>query len=339
MMYYNCTMGNKVLRLGEKLPPLTAMQQTDDRDWINANPGKILASFRQAQRKTSGNWYVLGETSRLRKRPEQVLYVDSREILLVCRKGELHAVDNRCPHMGSPLSAGRCGEDGIVCAWHGLKIDLSGKSARNSFRLHDDGELLWINIPGREEDLPLPPVVERPRKAVTAVFQRRLRCDAHYAVLNRLDPWHGTHFHPHTFAALRVFREEPGELWLRVAYRVTGPLCVEVDARFHCPDARTIVMTIMAGEGKGSIVETHATPIAPGHALLTELVAATSQRPGFAAARLFAPLVRPLLRSAAARLWKEDAAYVERRYYLDQGAPYDMVLERSSPDPIGHPEK
>ncbi len=331
-------MGKAVLRLGERLQPLITMPQTDDRDWINANSEKIFDSFRLAQQKPSGNWYVLGETRRLKKSQKQVLHIDSREILLVRHKGELHAVDNSCPHMGAPLSAGNCGQDGIVCAWHGMKFNLPGKNAQNSFRLHDDGTLLWINIPGREENLPLPIIVERPRNAVRAVYQRRLRCDAYYAILNRLDPWHGTHFHPHAFAALRVFREEPGELWLRVAYRVAGPLCVEVDARFHCPDARTIVMTIMAGEGKGSIVETHATPIAPGHALLTELIAATSQRSGFAAARLFAPIVRRLLRSAAARLWREDAAYVERRYFLDQGAPYEMVLERSSRNPVGHPD-
>ena len=41
-------------------------------------------------------------------------------------------------------------------------------------------------------------------------------------------------------------------------------LTVEVDAVFHCPEPRTIVMTIVEGEGKGSVVETHATPIAPG---------------------------------------------------------------------------
>jgi hypothetical protein len=140
------------------------MQQTDDRDWINANPGKILASFRQAQRKTSGNWYVLGETSRLRKRPEQVLYVDSREILLVCAKVNCTRSITAARTWDLLFRRDAGGEDGIVCAWHGLKIDLSGKSARNSFRLHDDGELLWINIPGREEDLPLPPVVERPRR-------------------------------------------------------------------------------------------------------------------------------------------------------------------------------
>ena len=36
-----------------------------------------------------------------------------------------------------------------------------------------------------------------------------------------------------------------------------------VRAEFACPDARTIVMTIIDGEGAGSVVETHATPLGP----------------------------------------------------------------------------
>ena len=39
---------------------------------------------------------------------------------------------------------------------------------------------------------------------------------------------------------------------------------MEVDARFHCPEPRTIVMTIIRGEGVGSDVETHATPLEAG---------------------------------------------------------------------------
>ncbi|MCY3762851.1 MAG: Rieske (2Fe-2S) protein, partial [Gemmatimonadetes bacterium] len=45
-------------------------------------------------------------------------------IVLFCSEGELHAVDNRCPHMGFPLHRGTI-EDGILtCHWHHARFDL-----------------------------------------------------------------------------------------------------------------------------------------------------------------------------------------------------------------------
>ena len=43
-------------------------------------------------------------------------------------------------------------------------------------------------------------------------------------------------------------------------------------------------MTIVRGDGLGSVVETHATPIAPGRTAIIEATLATSDRPGFALA-------------------------------------------------------
>jgi len=47
-----------------------------------------------------------------------------------------------------------------------------------------------------------------------------------------------------------------------------------------------------------------------------EAVVAASDRPGFAVARVAAPLLRPLMRAAAGRLWRDDLAYAERRWQL-----------------------
>ena len=87
------------------------------------------------------------------------------------------------------------------------------------------------------------------------------------------------------------------------------------------PEPRTIVMRILEGEGAGSVVETHATPLGvdrngvPRTAVI-EATVATSPRPGFGVARRMAPVVRPLMRFAARRLWRDDLAYAERRYAL-----------------------
>lgn len=142
------------------------------------------------------------------------------------------------------------------------------------------------------------------------------RCEPADVLANRLDPWHGAHFHPHSFARLQVLEDRGDCLTVRVAYRVLGPLAVEVDATFHCPDPRTIVMTIIDGEGRGSVVETHATPIEPGRCAVIEATLAASDRCGFAVARRLAGLWRGAITRRAARLWVEDVAYAERRYAL-----------------------
>ena len=97
-----------------------------------------------------------------------------------------------------------------------------------------------------------------------------------------------------------------------------GPLRVEVDATFHTPDPRTIVMTIVGGDGLGSVVETHATPIAPGKTAMIEATLATSGRDGFKRILPLAGMLRPYIRHTAKRLWVDDIAYAERRFALRQ---------------------
>jgi hypothetical protein len=68
-------------------------------------------------------------------------------------------------------------------------------------------------------------------------------------------------------------------------------------------------------------VETHATPLAPGpdgapRTAVIEAVVAHSDRPGFARTGRIGPVMRPVMRLAAARLWRDDIAYAERRYAL-----------------------
>ena len=101
---------------------------------------------------------------------------------------------------------------------------------------------------------------------------------------------------------------------MRVAYRVVGNLIVEVDCRFEAPTRRNIVMTITGGDGVGSVVETHATPVGPGRAALIEATLAWSDRAGFPWMYAVRDWIRPMIEKRAERLWIEDVAYAERRY-------------------------
>jgi hypothetical protein len=82
-------------------------------------------------------------------------------------------------------------------------------------------------------------------------------------------------------------------------------------------------MTIVSGEGEGSVVETHATPLQPGRTAIIEATLARSERTGFALARALGPVLRPLMARAARRLWLDDGAYAERLYTLRARADRD----------------
>jgi nitrite reductase/ring-hydroxylating ferredoxin subunit len=170
------------------------------------------------------------------------------------------------------------------------------------------------DLSGGEEATEQPIITTRPAKPLTGVVRVEADCEPEDVLANRLDPWHGVHFHPHSFGQLRVVDQDQDSITVRVVYKIVGRVGVEVDARFACPDRRTIAMTIVDGEGTGSVVETHATPIGRGRTAIIEATLATSERPGFWLARRSALVVRPLIRWAAHRLWREDAAYAERRY-------------------------
>jgi phenylpropionate dioxygenase-like ring-hydroxylating dioxygenase large terminal subunit len=324
--------------LGRELPA-PAKPPRSGPAWIQARPAWIAGAVAAAQAKPSGGWFVLDGSRRITARPRCFVVAGAPLVVFRDHTGHVIAGPDACPHLGARLSEGRTERSAVVCPWHGLRL---GGRPRGSWRpvpTHDDGVLVWARLgepaafaaPGEpsnpgEPDAPGAPaepltdrpiLPARPDAFVAGVVRAEARCEPRDVLANRFDPWHGTHFHPYSFARLEVLELGEDHVVVRVAKRIAGPLAVEVDARFDSPERRTIVMTIVEGEGEGSVVETHATPIEPGRTAIVEASLATSTRPGFAAARrLLAPLIRPLLERSARRLWVDDRAYAERLYQI-----------------------
>lgn len=66
---------------------------------------------------------VLAETELAEGRPRQVVTGDAA-ILLVRDGGQVHALANRCSHLGGPLNEGEIVEGCVQCPWHGSVFRL-----------------------------------------------------------------------------------------------------------------------------------------------------------------------------------------------------------------------
>jgi isorenieratene synthase len=311
----------RFLNIGRKLPPAASM--SDLPDWKQAQPAWIARALDHALALPSGGWYAVDATRAITAGPRRYRIDGIDYVAWRGDRGCLVAPDH-CPHMGARLSDGFVRDGCVVCPWHGLALGRDGLGKWKPVRTFDDGVLLWIRP--EEDGTPEPLLPPRPERYFDAVMRLEAACDPRDVIANRLDPWHGAHFHPHSFGRLRVIAKDETTITVRVVYRITKRVGMEVDARFHCPDPRTIVMTIIDGEGIGSVVETHATPIEPGRSAVIEATLATSDRPQFHAFMgIFGRFIRPVIEKRARRLWVEDGAYAERRYELRQ-------MERADPE-------
>ncbi|HJQ45926.1 MAG TPA: DUF5914 domain-containing protein [Amycolatopsis sp.] len=315
--------------MAEQRWPIRRVARTVPRPtFAQASPELIEAAVKRAEARPSGNWFAFAASRDVTGSRVSGALVAGRELVAWRNQdGSVVVGPGACPHLGAPLAEGKVVCDTVVCRWHGLPVGRNNRYGWEALPSHDDGVLVWVRLDGANED-PLPGPVLGPRPdpagSVAAVARLVGVCEPVDVLANRLDPWHGAWFHPYSFSSLDVRSvptEEDDRFVVDVTFRLGGGLGVPVRAEFGCPEPRTVTMSIVDGEGQGSVVETHATPLGPGEdgkprTAVLEAVIATSGRRGFLLARRVSPLLRPLMRRAAHRLWRDDLAYAERRFTL-----------------------
>ncbi|MBK9179882.1 MAG: Rieske 2Fe-2S domain-containing protein [Acidimicrobiales bacterium] len=304
-------------------PPSGRSAAGREPDWLAARPARIERALAAALARPTGGWFVLGSVRDIVRRAAGYQVAGRQLVAWRGPDGALLVAPDRCPHLGAALRDGAVRGGRLVCRWHGLALGPEGHGPWGCLPAHDDGVLTWVRLDdegGEGDHLTERPVhLPRPEHRVDAVMRMEARCEPRDVLANRLDPWHGAHFHPAAFADLVVHEATDDRLLLDVTYRLVGRLGVRVTAEFTCPEARTIVMRIVDGEGAGSLVETHAVPVGPARTAIVEATIATSDRPGFANAVRGARVLRGAMVWAARRLWVDDAAYAERLYALRAG--------------------
>ncbi len=77
------------------------------------------------------NWTNVLPEAELPKGARRVVTVAGQDVLLINHQGEIHAVDNRCPHLQAKMEKGEVTDDGaIVCPRHHSVFDLATGAVR-----------------------------------------------------------------------------------------------------------------------------------------------------------------------------------------------------------------
>ncbi|MEF8936908.1 MAG: Rieske (2Fe-2S) protein, partial [Halovenus sp.] len=74
---------------------------------------------------SADNYTRVTELDTLRTDGREVVSAGGKSVVLFHHEGEVYAVDNRCPHMGFPLSEGTVDDGILTCHWHHARFELA----------------------------------------------------------------------------------------------------------------------------------------------------------------------------------------------------------------------
>ena len=71
------------------------------------------------------NWIKACAEADLPQGARKRVQIEGNDILILWHEDQIHAVSNKCPHMGLPLEKGKVtDENTLVCPWHKSAFDL-----------------------------------------------------------------------------------------------------------------------------------------------------------------------------------------------------------------------
>jgi nitrite reductase/ring-hydroxylating ferredoxin subunit len=107
---------------------------------------------------TTGQLVRAASLSELRETGRQVVHVDRHTICLFAEGDDVHAVDNRCPHMGFPLHRGSVADGILTCHWHHARFDLCTGGTFDQwadelrrFPVEVDGDDILVDLSPRDD--------------------------------------------------------------------------------------------------------------------------------------------------------------------------------------------
>jgi len=159
-------------------------------------------------------WHAVCPSDFVKERPVALRRFGHKLALWRDADGQVHALEDRCPHRGAPLSQGVTMGDRLSCPYHGVEVrcdgvvtrvpgspgcKLEGQKATRSFHVRELAGAIFVYNASEPVDEP-PPLVVPEELTQDDTYSSFLcytewKCDYRYALDNVMDPMHGTFLH------------------------------------------------------------------------------------------------------------------------------------------------
>ena len=158
-------------------------------------------------------WYPICPSGFVQERPVSVRRLGRKIAIWRDSAGTLHALEDRCPHRGAPLSQGVVLGDRLACPYHGVEVRCDGtvtkvpgspgcklEGSRPTLSFHVQERHGAIFLFNSDENIEAPPPLQLPEELESPEYSHFLcytawKGDYRYVMDNVLDPMHGTFLH------------------------------------------------------------------------------------------------------------------------------------------------
>lgn len=158
-------------------------------------------------------WYPICPSGFVKESPISVRRLGRKIALWRDSEGKLHALEDRCPHRGAPLSQGVVLGDRLACPYHGVEVRCDGtvtrvpgspgcklEGSRPTLSFHVQERHGAIFLFNSDTNIETPPPLELPEELESPEYSHFLcyaewKGDYRYVMDNVMDPMHGTFLH------------------------------------------------------------------------------------------------------------------------------------------------
>src|SRR5699024_9324203 len=158
-------------------------------------------------------WYPVLPSWKVHNTPIGITRLGDNLVLWRDGDGQVHALEDRCPHRGAKLSLGRNFGNRVACCYHGVEVNgegtvvnvpgvaecpMEGQSCVRSYPVQEAAGAIYVYFGDAAH--PEPPELELPAQLVGDEYDRFLcvaywKCNYRYAIDNVFDPAHGAFLH------------------------------------------------------------------------------------------------------------------------------------------------
>lgn len=159
-------------------------------------------------------WYPICPSSFIREKPVSLRRLGRKLALWRGQDGALHALEDRCPHRGAPLSQGVILGDRLACPYHGVEVRCDGtvirvpgspgcklEGSRTAFHFHVKEAAGAVFLYNSRAPVDTPPPLVLPEQLTNEDEYSHFLCYTEwrggyrYVMDNVMDPMHGAFLH------------------------------------------------------------------------------------------------------------------------------------------------